>query len=274
MFLLKKYFKAFQIRTKMTISCAIKSPYAFGVTYKLYKKNHPHKELQRFQNIHLGERCFIIGTGPSLTLEDINCLEGEYTFGVNTLFQIYKDTHWRADYYCIIDPNTYSNLETGLKSEDVKNIFIAENRMKANVMHNDNLIPFLLECSSFYRMLYPDYFGATSFSENISEEVYDGASVVYAALQIAVYMGFKTIYLIGVDCNYDQSLLHNKNLNYSKNYSYKWTKQTGLTMIKGFEVAKAYADTHGIEIYNATRGGMLEVFPRVRLQEIIKGKVN
>ena len=33
--------------------------------------------------------------------------------------------------------------------------------------------------------------------------------------------------------------------------------------------AKKYADTHGIRILNATRGGELEVFDRVNLDEVI-----
>lgn len=43
-------------------------------------------------------------------------------------------------------------------------------------------------------------------------------------------------------------------------------------MIEGFKVAKKYADEHGINIYNATRGGMLEVFPRVNLEDVVGDK--
>lgn len=86
-------------------------------------------------------------------------------------------------------------------------------------------------------------------------------------------MGFKTIYLLGVDCNYDKNIkLHSDSLEYSKDYKYNWTRQTGLTMIEGFKVAKKYADEHGINIYNATRGGMLEVFPRVNLEDVVGDK--
>jgi len=84
-------------------------------------------------------------------------------------------------------------------------------------------------------------------------------------------MGFEKIYLIGVDCNYDKEVdqLHNRDLGYGADYVYNWTKQTGITMIEGFKIAKEYADKYGIDIYNATRGGMLEVFPRVQLEEVV-----
>ncbi len=35
--------------------------------------------------------------------------------------------------------------------------------------------------------------------------------------------------------------------------------------LSGYKGAKQYADKNGIEIYNATRGGKLDVFPRVTL---------
>lgn len=41
-------------------------------------------------------------------------------------------------------------------------------------------------------------------------------------------------------------------------------------LIVGYEEVKKYADSHGIKVYNATRGGVLEVFPRVRLGDILK----
>ena len=35
-----------------------------------------------------------------------------------------------------------------------------------------------------------------------------------------------------------------------------------------YKKAKEYADKHGIKIYNATRGGALEVFPRVNFDDL------
>ena len=43
----------------------------------------------------------------------------------------------------------------------------------------------------------------------------------------------------------------------------------GDKMIDAYKVAKQYADDHNIKIYNATRGGKLEVFERVDLDDIL-----
>ena len=44
-------------------------------------------------------------------------------------------------------------------------------------------------------------------------------------------------------------------------------------MTAGYQVAKNYIDMHPeIEIVNCTRGGMLEVFPRKSLEEVLEEK--
>ena len=40
-------------------------------------------------------------------------------------------------------------------------------------------------------------------------------------------------------------------------------------MITAYKVAKKYTERTDVKIYNATRGGMLEVFERVNLDEVI-----
>jgi hypothetical protein len=231
-------------------------------------KKRNRLKIEYYKNLHAGERCFIVGTGPSLTIEDVKKLKGSISIGVNTLYKLFHEADWKSDYYCIIDPDTYENIKDELSGYKDIPLFYAENRL---LDKNVKGIPFELNCSDFYRLKAPDVFSFTSFSPDLDKYIYDGASVVYAALEIAVYMGFKEIYLLGVDCNYELSreALHNSKLSYSKDYNYNWTRQTGLTMIEGFKVAKAYADEHGIKIFNATRGGMLEVFPRVNLDDVV-----
>jgi hypothetical protein len=85
-------------------------------------------------------------------------------------------------------------------------------------------------------------------------------------LQIAAYMGFSEIYLIGVDCNYAQPKMYSDNVTYV-DFKTKWDqarlKKQGNQMLPQYEIARKYADAHGFKIYNATRGGQLEAFERV-----------
>ncbi len=238
---------------------------SFFIWRLFHKKSYHH--LIKYKDIHAGKRCFIVGTGPSLCVEDVEKLQGEISFGVNTCLKLFDKINWRPDYYCIIDPDTFNNLKEEIKTYEVNNLFIADNRMH---VEHDNIEKFPLDCSRFFWNMFPKLFPVTKFSNNIVKKIYDGCSVVYACLQIAAYMGFSEIYLLGVDCNYsDPDKLHSKMTDYV-NYQYHWDQSTGEGMIQSFKVAFEYAERNNIKILNATRGGLLEVFPRVELDEIFK----
>ena len=71
-----------------------------------------HPELRRFKNSHLGERCFIVGNGPSLKIEDLEKLyvNGEITFAFNMIYKIFDQTLWRPTYYGISDGFCYCDV--------------------------------------------------------------------------------------------------------------------------------------------------------------------
>jgi hypothetical protein len=221
------------------------------------------KKLSRFKDIHKGKRCFIIGNGPSLKMEDLDKLKNEYTFAANKIYIAFEDTDWRPVYYCIQDfemiREDYSDIMTKVKSATR---FIAGNHL---IVQKDKLkdwIYFFLDVRGYYRKFPP-------FSKDISKQIFEGCTVTYANMQLAVYMGFKEIYLLGVDFSYAGSTSEQ-----TKNYfsdKYMGNKEFGKNYnppnieksLMAYKSARKYADKHGIKIYNATRGGKLEVFDRV-----------
>ena len=104
------------------------------------------------------------------------------------------------------------------------------------------------------------------FSDNAYEIVYDGYSITYSLIEIAVYMGFKEIYLLGCDCSYPKG---SKSHVVESGFVDKNAVSNPIRMRVGYKCAKDYADSHGIKIYNATRGGELETFERVDLDEVL-----
>ena len=83
-------------------------------------------------------------------------------------------------------------------------------------------------------------------------------------MQLAAFMGFKEIYLLGVDFSYGGQ---QKNTNYTYFYETDAIENMGVGYVRqvtlAYQAAKRYAESHGIKIYNATRGGKLEIFERV-----------
>ena len=59
--------------------------------------------LKSLKGKYAGKRCFITCTGPSLTIEDLEKLEGEYVFGMNSISLIHDKTKWKPDFYGIQD---------------------------------------------------------------------------------------------------------------------------------------------------------------------------
>ena len=118
---------------------------------------------------------------------------------------------------------------------------------------------------------------APSFSEDLSVCAYEGYTVLYTVLQLAVYLGFSRIILLGVDHSYSASNSKNGILSglSAENYFAGFRPVENAPMnapcpersTAAFIAAKSYCATHGISILNATRGGRLEVFPRISFDQ-------
>lgn len=218
--------------------------------------------LQRYRNLYRGRRCFLVGTGPSLKIEDLDRLKGEICFSANTILLSFPQTDWRPDFYGIIDKVAYWSIQDKIDPRDYRQIFYG-----ADFRNPPQGLPVLMCYWNHIKDCFPQLFlQSVKFSGRPDLAAYDGNTVLYMLLQMAVYMGFSEIYLLGVDCNYQ---LNQNNHFIAHSTGVPEKPQAGLMMQRGFAVAKAYADAHGVGIFNATRGGMLEVFPRVSLEEVL-----
>lgn len=231
----------------------------FGaVKRKIGFQDKQYLHLKNLKNAYEDKRCFVVCTGPSLTLDDVNMLKGEYTFSMNSIFKLYTKTDWRQTFYCIIDPYVYKDICNNVNFKTIKNAFVPDYLVeKYGTSILGDYILFPMDTFEIYRHRLTKR--AIRFSEDIYSVVYDVSTAVYTILQLAVYMGFKEIYLLGCDCDYSGSKKHFESEKYEKNVP----NDVEQKMIIAYKAAKAYADTHNIKIYNATRGGKLEVFERV-----------
>lgn len=231
-----------------------------------------HPELSRYKDIHKGKRCFILGNGPSLTIKDLETLHRnhEICFGVNKVYRIYSKTNWRADYLSVTDSRTIEDM----REDCVENLsgikFMADQNHRENEFLLEGFQPVHFIYEEFYPQNYP------RFSDDITQCVYMGHTVVYdMSLQIAAYMGFEQMYLLGVDMSYSGS--YGNNNHFIKDYAraeelhrYSSADLVGDTQkaIRALEKAEKYSRQHGFRIYNATRGGNLEAFERVNFDDL------
>ena len=217
-------------------------------------------QIEYFHNIHSGKRCFIVANGPSLRVEDLDKLyeNKEYCFGMNCIYYIFDNTKWRPTYYVMDDENGLRNDNGevdklgGIVSflGDTSSIFWAKK-------HREDIYKYH-KCYNYKNEL-------PKFSEDCSRKIYTGVTVTYSCMQLAAYLGFTEIYLLGVDFSY-------ANTGGVYKHFYGETKAESIGFHKyvanAYKAAKQYTDTHGIKIYNATRGGKLEIFDRVDFDKL------
>lgn len=226
-----------------------------------------YQKLQRYKDLHKGERCFIIATGPSLTLEDVEALKGEYTFSMNSICKLYDQTDWRPTYFAVQDNHVFISIEDIIRQHKEVPVFISDNIWR-RFRREADWIEFPTDTMYHaYDMKLGNYYAR--FSGDAYDIVYDGYSIAYSCIELAVYMGFKEIYLLGCDCSYTGEKEHF----IDSGVEDRSRKYATPKLVTAYAAAKEYADAHGISIYNATRGGVLEVFERVDLDRVLGEKV-
>ena len=59
--------------------------------------------LARFEDLHRGQRCFIIGNGPSLKQMDLSPLQNEITFGMNRIYLMFPELGFQTTYFLTVN---------------------------------------------------------------------------------------------------------------------------------------------------------------------------
>ncbi|WML25162.1 6-hydroxymethylpterin diphosphokinase MptE-like protein [Neobacillus sp. OS1-33] len=238
---------------------------SFYIVNILSKFNIPigrnNYRILKLKNKYHGKRCFIIGNGPSLKPDDLERLRGETTFASNKIYKIFNQTTWRPTFYMVVD--------SIVLEENVKDI----NLVKAKTKLTLNCYKHLFKADIYFNNnLNKNKFG--SFSTNIMESLYSSGTVSYHLLQIANYMGFSEVYLLGHDYNFKGAISKTKDLSFlkkdenstiyfSEDYVRPDEKKAGQApeeMYNGMEKAKIVYESSGRKVYNATRVSYLDVF--------------
>lgn len=228
------------------------------------------KRIAGYKDKYIGRRCFLIGNGPSLRAEDLTKLHaaGEVCFGFNRIYNIFDQTPWRPDFYISQDEKMLSGCVDVVNKTELGDKFIpVQLRWWYDLFVDDaayfNIIPQQTED--------PAAFG---FSDDIARGIYNSNTGMYTAAQMAVYMGFEEIYLIGVDHHFRVSQNNKGEIVVDKNVKDYFSDQYNTDKDKlyipntekstlTYVAMKHHCESRGVRVYNATRGGKLEVFPRV-----------
>ena len=233
-------------------------------------------QLNLLRNRHLGQRCFVIGNGPSLLADDLERLRFEYTFASNKIYLIFGDTGWRPTYYSVEDV-----LVATQNAAEIEEVTGCTKLFPLWVMYHTNR---RFSEGVYFELVSEDKNGPDfpKFSTDPLKFLYWGSTIIYTQIQLACFMGFKDIILLGVDFDYqvpskgpDGIVLTSEGEvnHFHKNYrkpGEKWHVPNLDIHTKSFTVARRESERQGVTIRNATRGGKLEIFERVAFDSLFE----
>lgn len=240
----------------------------------LNRKVHYKRKIELLKGIGVDKRCFIVGNGPSLSVDQLSKIKNEDSFGANRVYKIFNKTEWRPMFYVIQDPYDYTTKDV-YENIDVPYVFVSDYYWRKHGMSNQNAICYHINRNLRQSKQIP-------FSEDVSTYIQAAATVTYTMIQLAVYMGYKEIYLIGMDHNYSVVTDDKGNViktNNVKNHAFEDEKPQEVVaniayMEDAYNAAKKYCEEHNVIIRNATIGGALEVFERVDFYELFGNNAN
>lgn len=242
-----------------------------------FNKNDIVRKNVSFKNRFSGERCFILGTGPSLRLltsDQIENLKGEYLFGVNSFYKADKFKILKPSFYALTDTK-YLDVSSGEFSKVFKSykeeppVLITDYRSKA-----------VLDDSLSFKgtvFLYQKNYPISNMRLDLSGNSSITMNVVGTCIQSAIYMGFKEIYLLGCDysafCNLGEGHCYDDAAELSdlKESSYNlafYLKYYHLTTVFHYLLRKE-ADKVGVRVINVTESSLLDAYPKKSIKEVI-----
>lgn len=199
---------------------------------------------------HKGEVGLIIGNGPSLNKVPLNFLKKYPTFGTN---RIYMLDGFQPTYYVSVNP-----------------LVIEQSIERINELDSVKFLPSRFAYGNTLPLV--SHYSPT-FSMNPRAYIYEGYTVTYVCMQLAYFMDFDTVLLVGVDHRFEFRGSPNEEVvgdrpdpnHFSKDYfgqGVKWNNPDLEQSEISYQMAKTVFENDNKRIVNLTEGTALNVFEK------------
>jgi hypothetical protein len=226
--------------------------------------------MEQYRDRHRGERCVIIANGPSLQRTDMSVLRNERTFCMNRAYLMFEVWGFVPSYFTCLNPLVVEQFAAdivGLPMPKFINFSCRHLFGPSESLNYFRVPPRLVE----------------RFQGDFTRPISSGGTVTYSALQLAYFMGFREVVIVGLDHSFvekgtpgktevrtaaiDQSHMH-------PNYfpqGIKWQLPDLVRSEHAYAIARdAFAEAGG-RVIDATVEGRCQVFPKRSLAEALKG---
>jgi hypothetical protein len=265
----------------------LKFIYSYGKYFsyrRLIQKN------ERVKNIHKGERCFILGSGPSIANDELTALEDEVVFTTNNFYvhtEFDKIMSGISKKYHIVAPihapqtelewtNWLIEMDSSVKNNVTLLFGINANKPNIKDIVEKNKLFKSNKCFWYFPSRKFNYRSSHKLGLDFTKPIYTGEAVSLYAIMMAIYMGFDEIILLGMDHDY---FLYDKQSE-MRMYKAALHQDKEIERVHGndfcinelyrqhiiFKKYRALDKKANIKIFNASSGGILSVFERVPLK--------
>jgi hypothetical protein len=221
--------------------------------------------LRALKDRHCGERVVLVANGPSLNRMNLEFLSKEHTIGLNKIFLGLKKFRFIPRYYVAVNDKVIGQSAVRIQSL---------NCVKFINSRNGALLP---QDALTYHV--DTHYRPPRFSHDICQGIFEGWTVTYVALQIAFYLGFSEVVLIGLDHRYqfmgepnEARHLDGPDPNhFSPDYfggGQAWDNPDLAHSEESFRVAQEEYDKAGRRIIDATVNGACTIFQKRDYREI------
>jgi len=234
-----------------------------AIAWKFHSSARKNKAyIQEFKDIHVGKRCFIVANGPSLQKTNLDLLENEFTIGMNRIYLNFDNSPFRPSYFVTVNELILEQC-AGEISQLTMPTFLNWNRR--NYYGAPNSMRYFLKS----KMVLKD-----SFQYDLTHPLVVGATVTFVALQLAYYMGFQKVILIGLDHNYKDKGVPSKTetrtserdeSHFHAEYfpkGFQWQLPDLLRSEIEFKISRKAFEADGREVLDATIGGKCQIFKK------------
>ena len=222
--------------------------------------------IRQFRDIHAGERCVIIGNGPSLRDTNLDLLRGEITFGLNRIYLMFDELGFETTFLVVVNQLVVEQCADDFRRIKAPLFTTTLNRTSLEGKENAG---------------YLNRLSGPRFSGDASRGIWEGGTVTYVAMQLAYYMGFSDVILIGVDHRFAVSgpahqIVESQgpdSSHFDPNYfgkGFKWQLPDLETSEIAYTLALDEFRKDGRRIVDATVGGALTVFPKSTLETALR----
>lgn len=232
--------------------------------YLSTEAKHSRERLRALKDKHLGDRCFIIGNGPSLRKTDLSLMKNEVTFGLNRIYLLFDEMGFATTYHVAVNKLVIEQCAQEITELPCPK-FIGWRARN------------LIDLSSSMMFLCPR--SSPGFYTDLAKGVWEGMTVTYVAMQIAYYLGFQKIILIGLDHSYATKGKPHTELvsqgddpnHFDTEYfgkGFRWQLPDLETSELAYRMAREQFERTGREIVDATIDGRLQVFRKIDYREL------